>query len=222
MGTPDLILLPGSKNTTEDLLYIRESGLEAAIRRCVSSGTPLFGICGGYQMLGRVVRDPHHTESKHDETEGFGYLPIETTFAAKKRLRQVTAECADFLFMGTPISGSGLPGYEIHMGETQFTEDIHRPFRIVRAGNAAADLLDGALSHDGLVAGTYIHGIFDDDAFRRTVLNRLRVRRGWEELPVQYRYRAAKERAYDRLAEIVRTSLDMEKLMKIAGVEALR
>ena len=92
----------------------------------------------------------------------------------------------------------------------------------MRAGNAAADLLDGALSHDGLVAGTYIHGIFDDDAFRRTVLNRLRVRRGWEELPVQYRYRAAKERAYDRLAETVRTSLDMEKLMKIAGVEALR
>ena len=222
LGTPDLILLPGSKNTTEDLLYIRESGLEAAIRRCVSSGTPLFGICGGYQMLGRVVRDPHHTESEHDETEGFGYLPIETTFAAKKRLRQVTAECADFPFMGTPISGSGLPGYKIHMGETQFTEDIHRPFRIVRAGNAAADLLDGALSHDGLVAGTYIHGIFDDDAFRRTVLNRLRVRRGWEELPVQYRYRAAKERAYDRLAETVRTSLDMEKLMKIAGVEALR
>ena len=211
LGSPDLILLPGSKNTTEDLLYIRETGLEAAIRERVTAGTPLFGICGGYQMLGRVVRDPLHTESEHDETAGFGYLPTATTFAAQKRLRQVTAS-ADFNFLGARISGKNLLGYEIHMGQTDFWEEACRPFHIVQKDNFAAD---GAVSADGLVIGTYIHGIFDDDDFRRSLLNRLRVQRGWSEIPVQYRYREEKERAYDRLAETVRASLDMEKLQAI-------
>ena len=222
LGHPDLILLPGSKNTTEDLLYIRESGLEDAIRRCVANGTPLFGICGGYQMLGRCVRDPFHTESSYDETAGFGYLPLETTFAAHKRLRQVTAACADFPFLGVQLDGTQMPGYEIHMGETHFIEPVGRPLRIVQAGGQEADVLDGAISADGLVMGTYIHGIFDEDTFRRGLLNRLRVRRGWAELSVQYHYRAEKERAYDRLANTVRENLDLEKLMAIVDMEARR
>ncbi|WP_288322905.1 cobyric acid synthase [uncultured Selenomonas sp.] len=220
LGSPDLILLPGSKNTTEDLLYIRQCGLEDAIRRAAAAGTPLFGICGGYQMLGRKVRDPLHTESEHDEIAGFGYLPSETTFAAHKRLRQVTAQCEDFPFLGERLAGHDLPGYEIHMGETVFTEEVHRPFRIVAAGGAPADAVDGAISVDGLVAGTYIHGIFDDDELRRSIINRLRTRRGLAPLPVQYHYRAEKERAYDRLAETVRKSLDMEKLRAIVGMGA--
>ena len=211
LGLPDLILLPGSKNTTEDLLYIREIGLERAIRARVTAGTPLFGICGGYQMLGRVVRDPLHTESVRDETAGFGYLPCETTFAAQKRLRQVSAS-ADFSFLGARISGKNLLGYEIHMGQTVFLEKTCRPFHIVQENGLAAD---GAVSADGLTIGTYIHGIFDDDDFRRSLLNRLRVQRGWAEIPMQHRYREEKERAYDRLAEMVRTSLDMEKLRQI-------
>mgnify|MGYP000922079311 FL=1 len=211
LGSPDLILLPGSKNTTEDLLYIRETGLETAIRERVTAGTPLFGICGGYQMLGKVVRDPLHTESEHDETAGFGYLPSETTFAAQKRLRQVTAS-ADFSFLGAHISGRNLLGYEIHMGQTDFLEKPFRPFQIAQEDNFVSD---GAVSSDGFVIGTYIHGIFDDDDFRRSLLNRLRVQRGWSEIPVQYRYREEKERAYDRLAETVRASLDMEKLQAI-------
>lgn len=211
LGSPDLILLPGSKNTTEDLLYIRETGLETAIRERVTAGTPLFGICGGYQMLGKVVRDPLHTESEHDETAGFGYFPSETTFAAQKRLRQVTAS-ADFSFLGAHIFRKNLLGYEIHMGQTDFLEKPFRPFHILQADGAVSD---GAVSSDGLVIGTYIHGIFDDDDFRRSLLNRLRVQRGWSEIPVQYRYREEKERAYDRLAETVRASLDMEKLQTI-------
>lgn len=211
LGSPDLILLPGSKNTTEDLLYIRETGLETAIRERVTVGTPLFGICGGYQMLGKVVRDPLHTESEHDETAGFAYLPSETTFAAQKRLRQVTAS-ADFSFLGAHIFGRNLLGYEIHMGQTDFLEKTIRPFHIAQEDHFVSD---GAVSSDGLVIGTYIHGIFDDDDFRRSLLNRLRVQRGWSEIPVQYRYREEKERAYDRLAETVRASLDMEKLQAI-------
>ena len=200
LGSPDLILLPGSKNTTEDLLYIRETGLETAIRERVTAGTPLFGICGGYQMLGGVVRDPLHTESEHDETAGFAYLPSETTFAAQKRLRQVTAS-ADFSFLGAHISGRNLLGYEIHMGQTDFLEKTIRPFHIAQEDNFVSD---GAVSSDGLVIGTYIHGIFDDDDFRRSLLNRL-----------QYRYSEEKERFYNRLSETVRKSLDMERLRAI-------
>ena len=215
LGHPDLILLPGSKNTTEDLLHIRQVGLADAIRTCVTAGTPLFGICGGYQMLGERISDPLHTESEHDVVEGLGYLPLTTTFAARKHLRQVTADCAAFPFLGENISVHGMRGYEIHMGDTTFAEEVCRPFRIVRAGNAEESVWDGAVSADGRIAGTYIHGIFDDDHFRRAMLNRLRARRGMEELPLQYRYGAEKEHAYDRLAATVQRSLDMDKLAAI-------
>ena len=222
LGAPDLILLPGSKNTTEDLLYIRSTGLEESIKECVSNGTPIFGICGGYQMLGGLIRDPMHTESEYSEIKGFDYLPMVTTFAAHKQLRQVVAECADFPFLGAQLIGKGLVGYEIHMGETHFTEEhIHHPFRIVQTAGKESCMMDGALSVDGLVIGTYIHGIFDDDTFRRTFLNRLRIRRGWAELPIRYHYRAEKEHAYNRLADTVRGSLNMKKLMSVIGVEEI-
>ena len=222
LGAPDLILLPGSKNTTEDLLYIRSTGLEESIKECVSNGTPIFGICGGYQMLGGLIRDPMHTESEYSEIKGFDYLPMVTTFAAHKQLRQVVAECADFPFLGAQLIGKGLVGYEIHMGETHFTEEhIHHPFRIVQTAGKESCMMDGALSADGLVIGTYIHGIFDDDTFRRTFLNRLRIRRGWAELPIRYHYRAEKEHAYNRLADTVRGSLNMKKLMSVIGVEEI-
>ena len=222
LGVPDLILLPGSKNTTEDLLYIRSTGLEESIKECVSNGTPIFGICGGYQMLGGLIRDPMHTESEYSEIKGFDYLPMVTTFAAHKQLRQVVAECADFPFLGAQLIGKGLVGYEIHMGETHFTEEhIHHPFRIVQTAGKKSCMMDGALSADGLVIGTYIHGIFDDDTFRRTFLNRLRIRRGWAELPIRYHYRAEKEHAYNRLADTVRGSLNMKKLMSVIGVEEI-
>ena len=129
LGHPDLILLPGSKNTTEDLLHIRQVGLADAIRTCVTAGTPLFGICGGYQMLGERISDPLHTESEYDAVEGLGYLPLTTTFAARKHLRQVTADCAAFPFLGENISVHGMRGYEIHMGDTTFAEEVCRPFR---------------------------------------------------------------------------------------------
>ena len=98
LGTPDLIILPGSKNTTEDLLFLRESGLERAIRTCVENGTPLVGICGGYQMLGEAIADPHHVESEHGAVKGLGYLPMKTTFAETKHTRQVTADCPGMEF----------------------------------------------------------------------------------------------------------------------------
>ena len=215
LAAADIILLPGTKNTIDDMFWLRESGMEQAVLTARRQGVLIGGICGGYQMLGERISDPLHTESAHDAVEGLGYLPLTTTFAARKHLRQVTADCAAFPFLGENISVHGMRGYEIHMGDTTFAEEVCRPFRIVRAGNTEASVLDGAVSADGRIAGTYIHGIFDDDHFRRAVLNRLRVRRGMEELPIQYRCGAEKEHAYDRLAATVQRSLDMDKLAAI-------
>ncbi len=215
LGTPDLILLPGSKNTTEDLLFLRETGLEEAIRKRHATGTPIIGICGGYQMLGKKIHDPSHVESDHTHTEGLGYLPMETTFYAEKHTTQVTAT-AEFTFLGKKFHREGLPGYEIHMGETIFLEEIPHPFRMLEQ-QGAAHVLDGAVSQDGTVLGTYIHGVFDGDAFRRDLLNLLRGRKGLPALSEQRNVRREKERAYDRLADIVRKSLDMKKLAAIMG-----
>lgn len=217
LGEPDLILLPGSKNTTEDLLYLRESGLERAIQEKVQQGTPLWGICGGYQMLGEKIRDPRHMESDHDEVEGMGLLPMVTTFTSEKLLTQVKASCKDLCFADArkAMTADNMPGYEIHMGQTEFTAEVKHPFSIDCSNGQDTAGSDGAVSTDGRVLGTYIHGIFDHDSFRRQLLNALRQNKGWETLPEQRNQHRDKEAAYDRLADIVAQSLDMEKLAEI-------
>ena len=220
LGTPDLIMLPGSKNTMEDLLYLRDSGLEAAIQKAVTSGTPLIGICGGYQMLGREIRDPHHTESQHDRVKGMGFLEMATEFSTKKLTSQVEANCHSWSFLGADISAAGLKGYEIHMGETSFvgTDDFH-PLTITRRAGKACQVQEGTGRRDGLVFGTYIHGIFDHDGFRRMVINALRRKKGLKPLANTRNVYAEKQRSYDKLADIVRRSLDMDKLRSIMGLK---
>lgn len=222
LGSPDLIMLPGSKNTTEDLLYLRDSGLEAAIQKAVTSGTPLIGICGGYQMLGREIRDPHHTESQHDRVKGMGFLEMATEFSTEKLTSQVEASCHSWSFLGTKISASGLKGYEIHMGETFFVgaDDFH-PLTITRRAGKACQVQEGTGRRDGLVFGTYIHGIFDHDGFRRMVINALRRKKGLKPLANTRNVYAEKQRSYDKLADIVRSSLDMDKLRSIMGLKTI-
>ncbi len=214
LGSPNLIILPGSKNTTEDLLFVRESGLEAAIRTSVEAGTPLIGICGGYQMLGEAIADPHRVESEHGEVKGLGYLPMKTTFAEQKHTRQVTADCPGMEFFGCTLLGRGMAGYEIHMGETEFTAPVRHPFYI-HAERGETSRWDGALREDGLVFGTYIHGLFDDDAFRRQLINTLRIQKGLPPLAIQRNRRQQKERAYEHLADVVESALDMERVRAI-------
>ncbi|MCR5756915.1 MAG: cobyric acid synthase [Selenomonas sp.] len=220
LGTPDMIILPGSKNTTEDLLHLREYGLEKAIQQQVEQGIPLWGICGGYQMLGQKISDPLHTESAHNEVQGLGYLPMETTFAAEKLTSQVEADCVDLQFLGRKLQVRNLYGYEIHTGETKFTGSAAHPFCITKRSNQIVQVAEGLTCQpdgQGQVTGTYIHGVFDQDDFRRQLLNALRARKGLEALPIQRSVRQEKERAYNRLASVVRHSIDMEKLAQIMG-----
>ncbi|MCX7780600.1 MAG: cobyric acid synthase, partial [Negativicutes bacterium] len=174
IGKPDLIILPGSKNTSEDLLYIKERGYDTEIMRLVDDGVPVIGICGGYQMLGREVRDPHHAESDLDTIAGLGLLETVTTFAAEKITHQVTAACTGHSFLGISYSGDNLTGYEIHMGRTEFLAPTRNAFTITSRSGEKMQVADGVVREDGLVMGTYIHGIFDNDEYRRAVLDALR------------------------------------------------
>jgi adenosylcobyric acid synthase len=221
LGEPDLIMLPGSKNTTEDMMYLRSSGIATALRKRVGKGTPLIGICGGYQMLGKEIRDPYHTESEKDGTEGLGLLDMTTTFGEEKLTSQVEADCEDWFFMGEKISARGLCGYEIHMGETEFlgVADAH-PLTITKRADTPVHITEGTCRADGLVFGTYIHGIFDHDEFRRAVLNVIRVHKGLPKIQNTRNVRAEKERSYDALADVVRAHLDMDKVREIMGLEA--
>lgn len=218
LGEPDVIMLPGSKNTTEDMLYLRKSGLGEKILAHAKAGKAVIGICGGYQMLGEVIRDPQHTESQNDEAAGLGLLGMETVFASEKLTSQVVAQCQDLHFMGQSISADNLQGYEIHMGHTAFTREADKhPFTVCqRRGNTCASQ-EGTANAAGNVFGTYIHGVFDNDVFRRSVLNAIRHNKGLEALANTRNVMAEKQQAYEHLADVVENALDMEKLYQIMG-----
>ena len=193
----DLIILPGSKNTSMDLFALRESGVEESIRRAVRKGVPLIGICGGFQMLGTVIKDPGGVESGLKEIKGMGLLDIETVLEKTKVTSQVEAY---------PMAAKDekLSGYEIHMGVS--TGDMGL-FRLKRLASGEDFLLDG--SRKGNVWGTYIHGIFDNDRLRGKLLNEIRAANGLPECP-PVNYRALTDEAIDALAEVIRANLDMK------------
>ncbi len=217
-GNPDLILLPGSKNTTEDMLWLEGSGLAAKIQQEAAEGTPVIGICGGYQMLGEEIRDPKHTESKNDRVRGLGLLGLRTDFSAEKMTSQVKAKCDGMSFLGVEIIAPQLKGYEIHMGQTTFTRSIEQhPFYITERANQVCNAEEGTLSEDGTIFGTYIHGIFDQDEFRRSILNALRLHKGLPALQNTRNVYAEKQRSYDALADTVRAHFNLAKLREIMG-----
>ena len=175
-----MVVLPGSKATIFDLGELHDRGWAAAIRRLAARGVPVLGICGGYQMLGRVVRDPHGIEGNVREARGLGLLDVETELVPRKVLRNAKAtECA---------TGLPLEGYEIHMGRT-IGPDTERPWLLIEGRT------DGAISADGTVRGGYLHGVFASDAWRRSLLAEIGVEAG------AFSYRAGVETALDAVAE---------------------
>ena len=214
LGRPDLIIIPGSKNTIEDLNFLKRSGLASRILELNRSGTPVIGICGGFQMLGSDLNDPLHTESEIPWIEGLGLLNMSTTFYSDKVTTQVEAEAAGEGCLLGGAKGIRIAGYEIHMGKTQLAPDVNPAFRILESSGKAVNSPDGAISRNGAVFGTYIHGIFDSDQFRRQILNNLRAKKGFEPLSPAKTMPALEQRSndLDKLAVLVRGSLDMEKI----------
>ena len=215
LGRPDLVILPGSKATIADLSWLRSSGLATALLSAQKAGTAVIGICGGYQMLGRWVRDPELVESDVLETEGLGLLSIDTQFALSKLTHQVHARIERPVGLLSGADGAEIGGYEIHMGRT--SSNSPAAFRIDRrSGSDCADD-DGAMSEDGWTLGTYLHGLLANDDLRQTVLVNLARRKGIELAPP--RTGLGKEAAYDRLAEHVRSAIDMKLVRRIMALD---
>jgi adenosylcobyric acid synthase len=215
-GNPDLIILPGTKTTIADLNYLRQVGLAQAIIQQVKSGTPVMGICGGYQLLGRSIADPERIESQEVYAEGLGLLDIETVFSCTKTTTQVKARVVGDTGLLQGMKGIEVTGYEIHMGQTG-SQGCSAAFKIVETPGAEKDYFDGVTSSDGLMLGTYIHGLFHNADFTRAFLSRLRQLRG---LPAVSTTALNKEEHYDKLADIVRENLDMHVIYKIMSGEA--
>lgn len=216
----DAILLGGSKNTMADLAYLQEHGFASAIRAEMECGRAILaGICGGYQMLGTRLIDRQGIEGEHEQTEmpGFGFFPMETRFTGEKILAQTAAVCQDWRLAGAGHSFAGEPleGYEIHAGRTAFKADIRHILEVQRRGGEQVLEPAGAISADGRVFGTYLHGLFDADGFRRSFLNALRERKGLAPIPQQVNRQRERQAAYDRLADMVEQNLDMRKLDEI-------
>ena len=200
LGAPDMILLPGTKNTMDDLCWLRESGLAEAIIAAAGRGTPVLGVCGGYQMLGRTLCDPMGVE-RQGTLHGLGLLPVDTVFTGEKTRTRRSAVCAD-----GPFAGAAITGYEIHMGRT---DSSAAPF--CRLENGAPD---GAVC--GAVFGTYLHGLFDSGELVNRLAGYLAARKGItvSDAPVETRA-AYRDRQYDLLADAVRQSLDMPRVYEI-------
>ncbi|RNC69207.1 MAG: cobyric acid synthase [Desulfuromonadales bacterium] len=206
----DLLVIPGSKATTTDLFFLMERGLFEAIRAFQG---PIVGICGGYQMLGKRVSDPHAVESGIREAEGLGLLDVVTVMLERKTTHQAAAQMLPAGYQVAPRCRGELGGYEIHMGETILGKSV-KPFaRITLRSGKPVEVLDGAVSCDGRVFGTYLHGIFDNAGFRTAFLNRLRRAKGLEERGAL----GVADDPFDLLAAHLEKHLDMARLLAICG-----
>lgn len=209
LGRPDAIVLPGTKSTIADLECLHTQGLANEIVSLAQAGVPVIGICGGYQMLGRTIRDPGHVESSCDEVVGLGLLPVETTFTGVKSTHRVIARVKDAPGWMSELGGQTVQGYEIHMGQTVGASPW---LEIVRQSGQEVSVPDGAASPDGLVWGCYLHGLFENANLRRAWLSSLGWHReGTPEAPSIAGYEAA----FDRLADAVEEALDMALLDRI-------
>jgi adenosylcobyric acid synthase len=194
-GDADLIVLPGSKATIADLAALREAGFDIDIAAHRRRGGAVLGLCGGYQMLGKTVADPDGVEGSPGEVKGLGMLNVATALSAEKRLEAAR---------GTTSDGAPFAGYEMHMGVTE-GPDCARPF--ARLADATTD---GAVSADGRVMGTYIHGLFADDRQRAAWL--LRLGAG----PVRIAYDDLVEQTLDALAAHLAAHIDLDRLLKLS------
>jgi adenosylcobyric acid synthase len=216
LAEADLVVLPGSKSTMADLAWLRASGMAAAVDAVVARGTPVLGVCGGYQMLGRRLLDPLGVESAVGSAPGLGLLAAETTFAPRKTTARIRARvtAAEGLFAGAV--GAEVDAYEIHAGRTS-TGEAPWPFLITTRGGQGAAEPEGAMRLDGRVIGTYLHGLFGNADVRRAVLVRLAEARGMTPDPRWGAAEAAGAR-YDRLADAVSAAVDLDALGKLAGL----
>ena len=214
LGTPDLVILPGTKNTMDDLVWLKKQGLDAAVQKLAAADTPILGVCGGYQMLGERLFNPEHLEGPLEELTGLGLLPTQTVFKNNKIRTRVFAAVT-----GGPLAGAEMDGYEIHMGVTDIDGEA---FCLLENGQP-----EGCIR--GNVFGTYLHGLFDTGELTDRLALYLAERKGMtseeirrmcgsEGMDPAVGKKAYMEQQYDLLAEQVRAALDMDAVYRILGL----
>lgn len=216
----DLIVLPGSKATVTDLDFLHRRGLARAILSGRDRGVPILGICGGFQMLGQEIRDPERVEADRAVTRGLGMLPQITEFAAEKRTGPVDARVVATVGPFASARGAQVHGYEIHHGHAIVSPGARPQFTILSRSGAPADALDGLVSDDGLVGGTYLHGLFENAALRQALAAWLRSRQ--RDIGRGDPYLTAPVEAVDpidRWADVLEEALDLPKILRVAGRE---
>ena len=219
LHSPDLVCIPGTKNTISDMKWFRASGLEAAVKRLAGTGTPIIGICGGYQMLGREIVDACGVEGG-GQIRGMGLLPMVTYYEPEKRRRQSIGAVMQLTGIFETLSGKKVSGYEIHMGRSIRIEEssenrAQQP--VVCALLGLGDSPDGCCR--GNVFGSYLHGIFDEEEFRTALLQILCRRKGvTREVLSGFSMEAYREEQFDKLADTLRRSLDMDAVYRIVGI----
>ena len=214
LGHPDLVLIPGTKNTMADLSWMRQNGLEAAIKKLAGGGVPVIGICGGYQMLGETLNDPEGVEGG-GSMRGMELLAVETVFAKQKVRTRVEGRARAGEGFFACLAGAAFDGYEIHMGVSTRAPSLSSFATLRRDG---AETTDGAIS--GNVLGSYVHGLFDSGTLAGRLAEKLLGDKGMPaDAHVFPDHRRYKESQYDLLAAALRNALDMRAVYGILGLE---
>jgi len=224
LGNEDIIIIPGSKNTVEDMKDLIEKNIGREIVRIAKKGTPVFGICGGFQIMGQKIMDPEKIESDLKEISGLGLLDIETVMKSDKTTTQYknTVKNVSGILAGT--EGMEIKGYEIHQGYSypvnEKNEENNNSENILKNDTGCLfgeEKLKGAVKDN--IAGTYIHGIFDNSEFTSHFLNEVRKLKGLDRIDENFSYSDYKNREYDKLAEVLRENIDIKKIYEIMGCE---
>ena len=224
LGNEDIIIIPGSKNTVEDMKDLIEKNIGREIVRIAKKGTPVFGICGGFQMMGQKIMDPEKIESDLNEISGLGLLDIETVMKSDKTTTQYKNTVKNVSGILTGTEGMEIKGYEIHQGYSypvnEKNEENNNSENILKNDTACLfgdEKLKGAVKDN--IAGTYIHGIFDNSEFTSHFLNEVRKLKGLDRIDENFSYSDYKNREYDKLAEVLRENIDIKKIYEIMGCE---
>ena len=215
----DAVIIPGSKNVIADLEYLYQTGTADEIATRIKEGVTVIGICGGYQMLGETIADLHGVEGVKRETEGLGFLDLETVLADSKVTHQVEARAVANA-CGFDLGQERIKGYEIHQGKSRLGSQANPLFKVVSRSKKPVEVIAGAYSSEYNVWGTYLHGLFNNDWLRRQFINHLRRKKDLESLAGgEFSAQKKREEAYNKWASLLRRHLDLKQLGDIMGVK---
>lgn len=233
IGEADAVIIPGTKNTLEDLAAVKSQGWHEEIRKLYKEGAVIVGICGGYQMLGKTIRDPNHIEGSIEQSEGLGLLDVHTQIEMEKVTTRISGKVPEGLpGLAGALGGSQVDGYEIHMGKTISDGNYPGFVLIQKRLEKDVNIIDGCVSFDGRILGTYIHGIFDSNQFTSRFVGYLKRQKCHSTGSVlndindigfnpedAFDFAKFKQKEYDRWADVVRKNLDIGKIYKIVDLD---